>query len=60
VTADHSAAWSDHFRSWLAGEGCPYCGDGRPDEIAIGSRFYRSQQGDGFLLNDKRCFGSAS
>jgi diadenosine tetraphosphate (Ap4A) HIT family hydrolase len=59
VNVAESPAWPADFLTWLGGEGCPYCNDERPDEIAIGSRFYSSQHGDGYLLNDKRCFGSA-
>jgi len=59
VAVETGNAWPEQFLSWLGGEGCPYCADGRPDEIAIGRRFYRTDESDGFLLNDHRCFGSA-
>jgi diadenosine tetraphosphate (Ap4A) HIT family hydrolase len=59
LSAEVGDRWSDEFIRWRAGDGCPYCSVGRPDQISIGSRFYVSDSGDGYLLNGERTFGSA-
>jgi len=59
AAAESGARWTDEFLRWRSGDGCPYCTSGRADTIKIGSRFYASETGDGFLLNGERTFGSA-
>jgi len=42
--------WSEQFYAWRAGDGCPSCADGRPDEAPWGVRFFAGAVSDGYLV----------
>jgi diadenosine tetraphosphate (Ap4A) HIT family hydrolase len=42
--------WSEEFYAWRAGDGCPSCADGRPDEIPWGVRFFAGAVSDAYLV----------
>jgi diadenosine tetraphosphate (Ap4A) HIT family hydrolase len=41
--------WPQQFYAWRRGEGCPMCGDGRPDETRWGVRIFAGEVGDAYL-----------
>lgn len=42
--------WPDQFYAWRAGEGCPLCAEGRPEETAWGVRFFAGAVADAYLV----------
>lgn len=42
-------AWPADFQRHLAGDGCPLCLEGRPDEVSNRIRFFASELVDGYL-----------
>jgi hypothetical protein len=46
--------WSESFYAWRRGEGCPICGEGRPDENDFGIRIFASDVADAYLQRDGR------
>ena len=42
--------WSEQFYAWRAGDGCPSCADGRPDETPWGVRFFAGAVSDAYLV----------
>src|SRR3954470_3149180 len=42
--------WPSQFYAWRAGEGCPSCADGRPDETEWGVRFFAGAVSDAYLV----------
>ena len=42
--------WPEQFYAWRAGDGCPSCADGRPDEAPWGVRFFAGAVSDGYLV----------
>ena len=59
MSTETASGWSEEFVRGRSGDGCAYCSAGRPEQIAIGTRFYASPSGDGYLLNGEKTFGSA-
>lgn len=41
--------WSSEFYGWRAGDGCPACADGRPDETSWGLRWFAGDVVDAYL-----------
>lgn len=41
--------WPDSFHRMIAGEDCPMCAEGRPDQTADGVRFYAGDLADAYL-----------
>lgn len=41
--------WPDEFHAWRAGDGCPACADGRPEETSWGVRFFAGETADAYL-----------
>jgi diadenosine tetraphosphate (Ap4A) HIT family hydrolase len=41
--------WPDRFYALKRGDGCPFCGQGRPDETTDGLRFFAGEVTDAFL-----------
>jgi diadenosine tetraphosphate (Ap4A) HIT family hydrolase len=41
--------WSKQFYAWRAGDGCPSCVEGRPDEAPWGVRFFAGTVSDAYL-----------
>jgi diadenosine tetraphosphate (Ap4A) HIT family hydrolase len=58
MTVTEGRAWSSDWYQWKTGEGCPFCHQGRPDEINIGVRFFAGEVLDAYLLNGDNAFGS--
>jgi diadenosine tetraphosphate (Ap4A) HIT family hydrolase len=50
--------WSDDWRRWRSGDGCPFCAEGRPDVRDIGVRFYEGTVLDAYLLTGHQSYGS--
>jgi diadenosine tetraphosphate (Ap4A) HIT family hydrolase len=52
VTREYGGAmeWPEQFYAWRAGDGCPSCGDGRPDETPWGVRFFAGAVSDAYLV----------
>src|SRR5256714_8314464 len=48
--------WPESFYALKRGEGCPMCGQGRPDETEYGARFFAGEVSDVYLqkLNIQR------
>lgn len=42
--------WPEQFYAWRAGDGCPSCADGRPDETPWGMRFFAGAVSDAYLV----------
>jgi diadenosine tetraphosphate (Ap4A) HIT family hydrolase len=42
--------WPEHFYERLAGEGCPMCEEGRPDETPHGVRYFAGEVADAYLI----------
>jgi diadenosine tetraphosphate (Ap4A) HIT family hydrolase len=42
--------WPEEFYAWRAGEGCPSCEEGRPQETASGLRFFAGAVADAYLV----------
>lgn len=42
-------AWPSNWQAQRAGEGCPFCAEGRPDENPYGIRIYAGQVLDAYL-----------
>lgn len=42
--------WPEQFYAWRAGDGCPSCADGRPDETPWGVRFFTGSASDAYLV----------
>jgi diadenosine tetraphosphate (Ap4A) HIT family hydrolase len=42
--------WTEAFYARRAGEGCPFCADGRPDETPHGVRFFAGSASDAYLV----------
>jgi hypothetical protein len=42
--------WPDEFYAWPAGEGCPSCAEGRPEENATGLRWFAGEACDAYLV----------
>ena len=34
--------WPERWYAWRAGEGCPSCTEGRPDELPMGVRYFEA------------------
>jgi diadenosine tetraphosphate (Ap4A) HIT family hydrolase len=41
--------WPEQFYAWTAGDGCPSCAEGRPDETDWGIRFFAGTAADAYL-----------
>jgi len=41
--------WPQSFYDLRSGEGCPFCGDGRPDETPWGARIFAGEVSDAYL-----------
>jgi diadenosine tetraphosphate (Ap4A) HIT family hydrolase len=44
------AEWSAQFYTWRAGDGCPSCAEGRPEETSWGLRFFAGAAADAYLV----------
>jgi diadenosine tetraphosphate (Ap4A) HIT family hydrolase len=42
--------WPERWYAWRAGDGCPSCEEGRPDETPAGVRYYAGERADAYLL----------
>lgn len=42
--------WPEEFHAWRAGDGCPSCAEGRPDETPWGVRFHAGPTADAYLV----------
>jgi diadenosine tetraphosphate (Ap4A) HIT family hydrolase len=42
--------WSEEFYAWRSGEGCPSCGEGRPDTTPLGVRYFAGDLCDAYLV----------
>lgn len=42
--------WPDAFHAWRAGDGCPSCAEGRPEETGAGPRFFAGATCDAYLV----------
>lgn len=42
--------WPEQFYAWRAGDGCPSCAEGRPDELSWGVRFLAGAVSDAYLV----------
>lgn len=42
--------WRDQFYAWRAGEGCPSCAEGRPEQTPWGVRFFAGVVSDAYLV----------
>ncbi|HEY6762088.1 MAG TPA: HIT family protein [Baekduia sp.] len=42
--------WSEEFYAWRAGDGCPSCAEGRPEETRWGVRFFAGAVSDAYLV----------
>jgi diadenosine tetraphosphate (Ap4A) HIT family hydrolase len=42
--------WSEQFYAWMAGDGCPSCAEGRPEETDWGVRFFAGAASDAYLV----------
>jgi diadenosine tetraphosphate (Ap4A) HIT family hydrolase len=42
--------WSEQFYAWRAGDGCPSCVEGRPDQTRWGVRFFAGAVCDAYLV----------
>jgi diadenosine tetraphosphate (Ap4A) HIT family hydrolase len=58
MSTTENRAWSSDWYTWKTGEGCPFCLQGRPDEINIGVRFFAGEFLDAYLLNGDNAWGS--
>jgi hypothetical protein len=41
--------WPEQFYAWRAGDGCPSCAEGRPDETGFGVRYLAGELCDAYL-----------
>jgi diadenosine tetraphosphate (Ap4A) HIT family hydrolase len=51
--------WSEEWLRWRSGDECPYCADGRPDQLPFGARFFKGAYTDAYLMHGANAFGSA-
>ena len=42
--------WPERWYAWRAGDGCPSCAEGRPDELPIGVRYFAGDAADAYLV----------
>jgi diadenosine tetraphosphate (Ap4A) HIT family hydrolase len=42
--------WSEEFYAWRAGQGCPSCGEGRPQATRFGVRYFAGTRCDAYLV----------
>jgi diadenosine tetraphosphate (Ap4A) HIT family hydrolase len=42
--------WSEEFYAWRAGQGCPFCAEGRPDATRFGVRYFAGDCCDAYLV----------
>jgi diadenosine tetraphosphate (Ap4A) HIT family hydrolase len=42
--------WPGQFYAWCAGDGCPSCAEGRPDQTPWGVRFFAGAVSDAYLI----------
>jgi diadenosine tetraphosphate (Ap4A) HIT family hydrolase len=42
--------WPPQFYAWRAGEGCPSCAEGRPDQTRAGVRWFAGEVCDAYLV----------
>jgi diadenosine tetraphosphate (Ap4A) HIT family hydrolase len=42
--------WPEEFYAWKAGDGCPSCAEGRPDQTPAGVRFFAGAVADAYLV----------
>src|SRR3954452_10798616 len=42
--------WPERWYAWRAGDGWPSCGEGRPDELPMGVRYFAGAVADAYLV----------
>ena len=42
--------WPERWYAWRAGDGCPSCAEGRPDELPMGVRYFAGDVADAYLV----------
>jgi diadenosine tetraphosphate (Ap4A) HIT family hydrolase len=42
--------WPERWYAWRAGDGCPSCAEGRPDELPMGVRYFAGEVADAYLV----------
>ena len=50
VQYDRFVEWPEQWYAWRAGDGCPSCAEGRPDELPMGIRFFAGDVADAYLV----------
>jgi diadenosine tetraphosphate (Ap4A) HIT family hydrolase len=52
LTVEYSRGmeWPPEFYAWRAGDGCPSCAEGRPEETRSGLRYFAGEVADAYLV----------